>query len=184
MESSHHYLPPEIRQYIIKQWQKGLSYSQIVDKVETKTGRTTYKGTVSKIIDKFRKTNSIEDLPRLGSPHCFTPRQEETIINAVLEDRKLTAVDISRDKNLNKPEATERTIRNVLANDGLIASARPLLLFPPDSAEERLVFAAKYINSPEIWRTIIFSDETYSLTSQESFTSGTIKEKLSFQDTI
>ena len=160
MENNSHYLPCYVRSYILALKESGEKYATIVEKVAEKYDRNISTGTITKIGNKFENTNSVADLPKTGRPRIFTEEEEESIIMTVLEDRKTTAVDIYRDPKLNKSNATERTIQNVLSRDGLMASARLPEYIPPDSKHQRLLFAEKYSKEPNIWSKVIFSDES------------------------
>ena len=85
----------------------------------------------------------------------FTDNQKEKLIQAFEDNPKLT-IDASRDKKINKPRATDRTIRNILNEKGLKARVSISLSFPEDTPMKRLKFALEYNKKPEIWNQIIF----------------------------
>lgn len=160
MESQDRNLPDYIRNYIVGQVECGFLYDTIVENVRIQFSRIISKGTISKIYAKFLATDSVHDLPRPGAPHLYTSRQEEKIIEAVKNDRKLTGADIARDPKLNKKNATERTIQNILNQDGLIARTSQPKFIGEDSIEQRMRIATILVEKPDIWPCIIFSDES------------------------
>jgi transposase len=160
MEIENHYLPIHIRSYIVAQVESGVSYTNIVEKVQLKHGKKVSKGTITKIYSKFQETGTIEDLPKSGRPHIYTLDQEMEIVEAVKNDRKLTSVDIARDPTLNKSNVTDRTIQNILNREGLFARTTQPIIISEASIEKRLAFANKYIAQPQVWPTIVFSDES------------------------
>ena len=125
MESTSRKLPSLIRSYIAVQAEIGTKYNNIVSKMQKNYDRTISKGTISKIAAKFEGTKSIADKPRSDRPHLFTDEQEDAIIEAVEDDRKISAVDVAMDIELNEVGTSLSTIKNVLAANGL--NAVPLL---------------------------------------------------------
>ena len=160
MEKDSHFIPAQIRSYIVGQVESGFTYDQTIENVERKYSRIVTKGAISKIMDKFYTTGNVNDLPRKGAPHIYSTQQEQMIIDTVKKDRKLTGVDVARDPKLNKYEATERTIQNILNRDGLKARTSQPRSIAPTSINQRLEFASKFIDQPDIWPFIIFSDES------------------------
>ena len=77
MNCSQHYLPIDVRNYIIGQLQSYVSYSVFIQRVETRYNRTITKGAISKLKDKFEEINSVNDLPKVGRPQFFTDNQKE-----------------------------------------------------------------------------------------------------------
>lgn len=159
MEDTSRRLPIDVRNYMAIQAETGVSYSNIVENVAQKYNRTIYKGTISKIVAKYQETGATEDLPWEGRPRSLSQNQEEAIVEAVKNDHKLTAVSVARDKKLNKAKVSPQTILNILAQEGLNASISAPKSFSLTAIDKRLLFAKKYVNNAEIWRSITFSDE-------------------------
>ncbi len=131
MEIETHYLPLHIRNYIVAQAEIGEKHENIVEKVYEKYQRTISKGAISKLIAKAQNHGTIADLPKTGRPTIFTEEEKQALIDTVLDDRKTTAIDLWKDPNLNPQKASIRTVRNVLAEEGLFVSARLSVYIPP-----------------------------------------------------
>ncbi len=144
------------------------------------TKGTVSKGTISKLIAKAQIHGTIVDLPKTGRPTIFTEEEKQALIDTVLDDRKTTAIDLWKDPNLNPQRASIRTVRNVLAEEGLFASARLPVYIPPDSIQKCLLFAEKYGKKPEIWTRVVFSDESDILANSLC---GVLKERKMSLDT-
>lgn len=160
MEIETHYLPLHIRSYILAQTEIGEKYDSLVENVYKKYRRIISKGTITKLKAKVQAHGTTADLPKTGRPRIFNEEEKQTLIDRVLEDRKTTAVDLWKDPELNSNQGSVRTIRNILAAEGLFASSRLPVYIPPDSIQERLLFAKKYVKNSDIWLKTIFSDES------------------------
>ena len=116
MENSHISLSSEIRIFIAHK-------ADISQKVHHKCGHVVQKGIIPKIYKKYKETGNVEDLWRSSRSFLFSEEEKMDITKASQDDRKLTAIDISKNRHLNKHDATPQTIRNILGEDGLIASS-------------------------------------------------------------
>ena len=149
-----------IRADILLQAQAGIKYENIVENVAHDHKKNISKGIITKIRDKYDDTNTLIDKPRPGRPKLLEPEEEKAIIRAVKKDPKLTAVDIYNDPELNQPNASIRTIQYLLKEYGLEATTTQPQKLSPEAIEQRLAFANKYMNEPDIWPKIVFSDES------------------------
>ena len=58
----------QLREAIIKLWQRGYSYSSIVDTINGSAIAQISKGTVAYQVKKFQETNSVETMKKSGRP--------------------------------------------------------------------------------------------------------------------
>ena len=134
-------LPSHVRAYILGQAENDVAYKTIVQNVESTYGRTISRGTISKIRDKFEEFKTVEELPRSGRPRIFGSEEEQAIVTAVEEDPKMTATDVFIDGDLNKANASLRTIQYLLNKNGLEATTTQPTQLTPERIQKRLDFA-------------------------------------------
>ena len=58
----------QLREAIIKLWQRGYSYSSIVDTINGSAIAQISKGTVAYQVKKFQETNSVKTMKKTGRP--------------------------------------------------------------------------------------------------------------------
>ena len=109
--------------------------------------------TIKKIIDKYAKCNTLENLPGERRPNCFT----ETEIRAV------SAVKIAENiaKTSGNPVSASNVKRSLYQNrlHGRVPLQKPSIL--KVNRIKCLNFTTKYINQPQtFWNNIIFTDES------------------------
>ena len=160
METQSHYLPLDIRAYIIAQAENGLKYNNIIENVQQKYDRAIYKGTISKIIQKFRETGYIEDKPKTGRPNIFNDLEKQAMVQAVENDRMLTGIDVHRNYTLNNHDASVRTVQSIIKEAGLIASTTCPISISEASIERCVSFANDHLREKGVWSRIVFSDES------------------------
>ena len=153
-------LPLDIRAHILLRAEAGDKYSKIVENVSSEYGRDISKGTITKLLDKYEETKTLLEKSRPGRPNVLDQMDEEAIIKAVEDDPKLTATDVFKDSKLSSSGASLRKIQYSLRNDGLLATTTQSCQLTSDAIQKRLAFANEYMNKPESWQRIIFSDES------------------------
>jgi len=100
MEKDSHFIPDEIRSYIVGQVESGFTYDQTIENVEQKYSRIVTKGAISKIMDNFHTAGSVSDLLREGAPHIYSTKQEQMIIDTVKRIGSLQVLTLHETRNL------------------------------------------------------------------------------------
>ena len=101
----------------------------------------------------------VEGLPRSGRSSKLSEMEEEKLIEAVEQDRKLTANSIAKNPKLNPQDLSSRTITRKLNNRGLFDATSVPQSIEDKNKSDRLRLAlsqTKDIN----WDYVIFSDES------------------------
>ena len=70
-----------------------------VDKTVVARQFGVHRSTISRLAEKFRQTNTVNDRPRAGHPHVTTLRQDRAILLMHLRDRFKTATQTARETN-------------------------------------------------------------------------------------
>lgn len=141
--------------------ERGDSYGMIAKKL------STTRGTISKVIAKYKQTGSVAEKERSGRPRKTTAREDRILVRTSLENRRLSAMDIREHiHNEYHINLGVRTVRKRLREAGLrgcVAAKKPLL--SDANCAKRLRFAREHKNwTVNQWRKVLFSDEsTYEL---------------------
>jgi len=142
MKAQKHYLPPEIRYFIVVQKKMGKKTKDIINLVERKFQRKIVKNTVSKIYDKYLINGSVEDRPKPGRPPKLSEEEEKQLIGNVVNNRQLIPTIIEKDPILNPENASARTLEKVLNKNGLFDSTDvPQPLFDDDRRSVSILFS-------------------------------------------
>ena len=111
------------------------------------------------IAKRYRVQKSAQSSPRPGRPPVISEREKRVIMRIIAQDPFVKAKEIIIEAGLC---CCERTLTRWLKNQGiqhLTALRRPKLT--EENAQKRLQFARAHIlQSQEIWKRWIFSDET------------------------
>ena len=163
MEEAKHSIPMEVRFYIIGQAAAGLKQSEIVDMVLKNFNLTITQGAVSKIISKYKEDQMVDDKPRSGRLKKLSEAQEIRIVNAVEDDRTLTASSVFRDSHLNpngQSHVSINTISRTLNTHGLLDSTSLIEEISEETMAKRLLFANECQRTQLDWAKVVFSDES------------------------
>lgn len=118
---------------------------------------------VSRIVKKFRETNSVHDRPKSGRPRITTDVQDRFITLTARRNRTATAPAIRRDfQHAHNIVICDQTIRNRLHVANLF-TRRPLYVpkLTLEHKRNRLEWANEHLEWDENqWRNVLFSDET------------------------
>ena len=117
------------------------------------------KSIVSRLISKFRSTQSVKTLPRCGRPRATTQRTDSLIARTSKIDPFITPNRICSELNL---KISSRTIQRRLVEQGLF-SRRPVKkpAISKKNKKARLEFAHSHLNwTREDWSKVLFSDES------------------------
>lgn len=152
-------IPVIKRGQIIALWQDGASDQHISEQLEV------HIKSVRSVINKFKETNTLEDLERSGRPRATTPREDRHLRLLSRREKFLTAEDLWKQTDLG---VTSRTVRNRLNEAGLFshpAAKRPIT--NKRIREQRMGFAKSQPNTYYDWDHFIFMDEkTWQLGSE------------------
>ena len=116
--------------------------------------------TIKKIIDKYAKYNTLENLPGARRPKCLTETEIRAIVRANPASSALKIAD-NIAKTYRKPVIAS-TFRKSLHQNGLHGRApRKKPFISNVNQVKRLNFEQKYINQPQtFWNNILFTDES------------------------
>jgi len=120
--------------------------------------------TARRIWKKWKKTNSLSNLPKAGRPRKTTPREDRHIFRKTIEDSRTNAVAISKDLKveLGQKLCSVTTIKRRLKEKGLngrVARKKPLI--NENQKASRLRWAQTYCDwQVEDWKNVEFSDES------------------------
>lgn len=119
--------------------------------------------TVRYIINKYKITGSVENLPRSGRPKILNDREERAILKEVQKDPKISAQTLASNIAEAKGKSVcAETVRKVIRNagyNGRVARRKPFI--SEQNRVKRLEFASEYLKKPvEFWKSVLFSDES------------------------
>lgn len=144
---------------IIKAYQHGTKMSDIAKNFNM------YRGTVSKIIKKYKEKGTVETSFKSGRPRKTSVYTDRLIRRISSANPRKTARQIHQelicDQQLVKDISTE-TVRRRLVEYGLLGR-RPVkkTLISPRNRQKRINFAREHLSwTPAKWNTILFSDES------------------------
>ena len=87
--------------------------------------------TVSRVLQEFKETGSVKDLPTIGSRRKNTPRDDRHLKSMSLKNRALTSVDLKRrmakEHNVHLHPRTIGKKLQTMGLNGRIAAKKPLL---------------------------------------------------------
>lgn len=147
----------DVKEIIITHFKKGITEQEIAEIV----GRP--RTTIHYIIDKYKKTKSIENVQRSGRPKKLNEVNERWILREIKKNPKINATVLTKqlehDLNIN---VTPQTVRNVIhSNDYHARSARKKPHISKKNRKARVDFAKAHVNKPmEFWMKTIFADES------------------------
>jgi hypothetical protein len=79
----------QLREAIIKLWQRGYSYSSIVDTINGSAIAQISKGTVAYQVKKFQETNSVKTMKKTGRPRSVrTPNLRRSTKAKIVRNQK------------------------------------------------------------------------------------------------
>lgn len=146
----------DLKAIIIEQFNRG------VRQIDIARNLSIPKGTVSKLIKKFKLTNCTTNLPKSGRPNKCSPRVCRLIKRISEANPEKSSRDIQRELVLKDITVSARTIRRILNKMGLfgrVAAAKPLI--SKKNKATRLQFAMAHLDwSVMKWRTVLWSDES------------------------
>ena len=121
-----------------------------------------HKSTISRLVQKFRQTNTVNDRPRSGRPRATTLRQDRTIRLMHLRNRFKTATRTAMEiPGRNRPTVSRDTVLRRLRSFG-IRCRRPYVGVPLSAAHRRRRLALANHHQRFLarqWRNTLFTDE-------------------------
>lgn len=112
-------IPLDVCWFIISQLKTKVSYAKIVKEVQRNFGKSVSKNGIYKIKKKYDCTGSVVDRPKCGRPRKLSLSQEREMVQACINNRKLTANSIARNPKLNPSGIHARTVTRLLNKNGL-----------------------------------------------------------------
>lgn len=150
-------IPQTVRARIISLRETGLSYREIMQKVNC-----SYGG-VWDVIHRYENTKKLENAVRSGRPKKLTCRERREIIRKSQKSPFTSAPELAADLASTSGKIVHpQTIRNVLHSSEIYGRApRKKPLISEGNRQKRLAFAKEYVNKPiGFWNSVIFSDES------------------------
>lgn len=147
----------DVREIIVDLHKKGKSLREISQIV----GRNHC--TVKKILDKFAKHKTLENLPRGRRPKRLTDTEVRAIVRGVKADPTYSAVKIAENLSQSSGKSVSAsTVRRALHQNGLYGRVpRKKPYVSKINQTKRLNFAKKYVKQPtSFWSNILFTDES------------------------
>ena len=148
-------LESRIRILVLKE--EGYSGSQIAARVGCN------RRTVTRILQKFKKTGDIRHRKRSGRPRKSTVRQDRVLRRVSLSNRKLTSPELLREwKDACSVNVCTSTVRRRCLSFGLKGcKARKKPLLTVEQRKKRMAWGKKYGKwTVADWVKVIFSDES------------------------
>jgi transposase len=152
----------EQRTQVVTLKRSGKSWTEVLQVIRDKFGWSPVRRTCLYLWKKYKKTGSVEDLPRSGRPRKLDVREERKLRRCAIANRKYTLQELANDlkastgKSLSKASAA-----SVLKKYGLkrrVAVRKPLL--SPKMRHDRYAWALKHAKwSVRNWKRVLFSDE-------------------------
>jgi len=154
-------IPIAIRDLVIQNW-KGDENGKLSNRKIAKKFKWS-PPTVDKIVQRYRRTRSIQSQPRTGRPAIITPREEKVIIRKVKVDPSKSAPIINSEIQCQFGKvATNQTIRNILnrsGRKGYYARMKPFI--NKKNQRKRLNFARLHVSKDiSFWKKVLWSDES------------------------
>lgn len=147
----------DVRAIVIDLHKKGKSLREIGKMI----GRNHC--TIKKIIDKYAKYKTVENLPRGRRPKCLTDKEVRAIVRQVKANPASSAVKIAEHiSQTSGKSVSASTVRRSLHHNGLhgrVPRKKPYV--SKANQIKRINFAKKYRNQPfTFWENILFTDES------------------------
>lgn len=147
----------EKRKKVISLHQEHLTFGKIGKQLKIP------KGTVQRIVEKWRTTGSVANRQGQGRKRSTTPREDAAIVRKVTINPRLSAPKIAKDVQIDLGiNVHPQTIRRRLKSAGLsgeIAKRKPWI--SEKNRKKRLAWARDKVEwSVADWKKILFSDET------------------------
>lgn len=119
--------------------------------------------TITNLLSKFRRTGSVNDLPRRPRARVTTPRQDRVIRRSHVANRFLSATETARNTlGAHNRQISADTVRRRLKEVGLRAR-RPYrgVILTPRHRRARLVWARRHLRlTGADWGKVLFTDES------------------------
>ena len=91
----------QLREAIIKLWQRGYSYSSIVDTINGSAIAQISKGTVAYQVKKFQETNSVVTMKKTGRPRSVrTPNLRRSTKAKIVRNQKRSQRKLAREAGI------------------------------------------------------------------------------------
>lgn len=147
----------EVRASIVARFNSGVSIKQICRELNL------LRQTVHYQINKHKRTNSVQNLPRKGKKRKTTLKEDRHILREFTKNPALTPKSLELEmKSLQKSSVSERTIRRRLKeyNFGTY-TVRKIPFISPKNKLKRFKFAREYVNKPlSFWNKVLWTDES------------------------
>lgn len=149
------------RARIIDAWEGGENGSKTLKEI-SEILKIKYT-TVWKIIDRYKKSNSIANKAGRGRKQTFTDREKRSIVKFVKINPRSSAVDISNaTETATGKKTSPKTIRRILNSNGyknFRAKRKPFI--SKTNMKKRLKFAKEHLNKDQaFWDKVLWSDES------------------------
>lgn len=142
-----------VKNNIIKHYKEGISEKDICQKFSMP------KSSVNYIINKYKKTKTVETIHRGGRPKCTTAMEDARIVREFKKDPYTSASRVVDSLNL---KLSVRTVQRRAVSAGLKsyrAAKKPFI--SQKNRKARLKFAREHLDwTVGQWNTVLFSDES------------------------
>ncbi|KAF5312429.1 hypothetical protein D9619_003837 [Psilocybe cf. subviscida] len=118
------------------------------------------ESTARNIVQKYRKTGSVENLPRSGRPTALTDADKRQFVRAAQSHRRKALTELGNELGL---DVDEKTLRNALKERNYHRRvARKVPYLTKNHLQLRMSWARLYRSfTRQKWRKVIWSDECY-----------------------
>jgi len=162
MEPSTYRLTDQQKYFIVFRRQQGLSYDQIIIDFEEEFGRPVTEGAISKIMDKFNRTQSVQNFDSPGRPLIYSARDKRDLARVSITNQGQSLRDIANNELLNPAGASKSTIQRTLVDSGIKTIVEPKRLSFMESIDlkNRKSFAKGHLEwTLDDWKRVFFLDE-------------------------
>jgi len=158
-----HFLTTEQRGLIVRLNNEGKSQNFIQNQMEIEHGRTVHRVTITRICQKEKETNTVEDKPRSGRPRIYNDTEERWIVRQAVKNNEMSLQDLAMEEEINPKGASPNTINRILWSHKISTIVCPKRIddLSIQNIKDRKVFANNYLQwSKSDWDLVIFSDES------------------------
>lgn len=149
-------LSEDIKRLIIESHKCGNGYNKISKQFGLQ------KGTIQKIVKKWKTQKSVANVKRSGRPSKISPRMKRNLLRDVEKNPRLTSKDLQQSLSSAGVNVHSSTIRRTMAQNGYHGcKPRRKPLLSKKNVSARLKYAQDHMDKPQaFWDNVLWTDES------------------------